>query len=176
VTAAFVDLQRPSAQPIERPAASACSSRGVEHRASAVDQQRSQIGIALLADSPEPSSLARGVLARGQAKPAREVPAGGEALNVNDARTHGGGSERSDPWDLQQSLHHRILFVEPGKFALNVPASLLERVDLAEHFEKARVQQGRHCCVGISDRCAHALQGARDTDGNGDAELPKRTA
>ena len=95
-------------------------------------EQGSQVRIALLADAPEPPSLAGGVFARGEAKPAGEVAAGGKALDVDHRGTQRGGGERSDARDLQQPLDNGIVFIEARELAIDLLAALLEGVDLGE--------------------------------------------
>jgi hypothetical protein len=71
----------------------------LQHRARALDQQISQVGVAALADMPEAGLAASGMLARHQADPGGELTAVLElsrVANCGDNRQGGGGADAAD--------------------------------------------------------------------------------
>src|SRR6185437_10158078 len=79
-----------------------------KHRSSSVDEHPSQIGIAALADAEQPGFAARGILARHQAEPCREVASIAESRSVADGSYHCRRDQWPDSGDLAQALARPI--------------------------------------------------------------------
>src|SRR5688572_10314774 len=141
-----------------------------------MDQQGSQVRIALLADAPQASALTRGVLTRGEAQIACKVSSGREALDVDDGSAQSSGSEIADAWDLEQSLDDRIVYVKPLQFSIEVFAALLERVDLLEQLDQAWVQERRHRTCRIGQRRSNGIDRTLGAQWDADAELAQAPA
>ena len=176
VAAPFLQFERPGAQSVERSASTLSRSCREQHGPGAMDQQGSKVRIALFADAPEPSPFAGRVLPGSQTQPADKVTAGGEALNLDHRGAQRGGGERSDAWNLQQSIDDRIVIVQAGELAVDVLAALFERVDLSEQFEQASVQQHRHGNVRAGQRIANGRNGPWRANRDADTKLAQAAA
>src|SRR5690606_6292024 len=84
VALAFGQRQRPLLGAVQRSTALSDAGRRDQGGACAVDQQGSQIGIAMLGDAPEPARTTAGILARCQAQRTGEVATRRESGEVAD--------------------------------------------------------------------------------------------
>ena len=147
-----------------------------QHRASAMDKQRAQVSVAVLAYAQQPGLAARGVLARHQPYPGGYLPPVAEVLRIPDAGDQGARGERADAPDALQSAAILVVPVPGDDLALELLDLLVEFPKLRKQSAQQRAHQPRQRVVGVlqdvgnlgSEPC-HALR-------HDDAELAKQPA
>src|SRR5580700_3617521 len=108
-------VERPTAQAVEGFARALRAVRGQQRRARPVDNQGSQVHVALLGDSAESASLGAGSLTGGEAEPGGEVSTGRKAVDITDGRSDGSAGEQTDAGYLAQLPNALVRACESGE-------------------------------------------------------------
>src|SRR5690606_38373361 len=97
---------------VERLSALLSPPRSHKRRASAMDEQGSDVGVAALAHPAEAALFAGRVLSRRQADPARHVATGWEALQVADRGSQRARPEQADAGHSEPALDDLVLLCQ----------------------------------------------------------------
>ena len=96
-----VDLLRPGAELVGRALADVGRS---EHGASAPREERTEVGVATLGDTPEAANVTTGVLFGNEAEVTREAASRWEAAQIPNEADDGGRGQKSDAGNGDKSL------------------------------------------------------------------------
>jgi hypothetical protein len=152
------------------------SLRCPKNRASAVDEEHSEIRIAALGDGAETADEAARVLPWGEPEEAREVATRGEAVDVADEGDESGGGEEADTGDRAQAPDDGILRCEFFDLVNDVADAGVEVEDFSRSLMESRPQGGRDRAIRIFDESPHGRDDPRGTLGDKDADLPEKAA
>jgi hypothetical protein len=144
-----------------------------EHRSRSMDQERTQIDIALLADAPESALRSAGVLLWSQAKEAGKLTASRETQNLADKGDEGGGRYQPDTRNRHQVLNHRHAGCQSAQLALDGFHALLEISDLKASFSERQAQGIGNGAISILDQCPDLGHDVVSTDWDRQAEFPQ---
>ena len=145
-------LERPLVEPRHGPAGPMATLRGQHHGAATVGQQEPQMAIAALADVPQPSTAATGILARRQPKPARKLATAPEGVNVTDGTDQGGRRQLPDTGDRLQLPTDRVGGGQVPELAVDLGDAVLQGPDLLRHAAEHAPQRSRQLRGGIQQR------------------------
>ena len=104
-----MDLPRPGAELVGRALVDVGRS---EHGASALREERTEVGVATLGDAPEAANVTTGVLFGNEAEVTREAVSRWEAAQIPNEADDGGRGQKSDAGNGEKSLHLRKLLGE----------------------------------------------------------------
>ena len=139
-----------------------------------MDEQGSQVDVALLGDLAEMASVAGAVLAGGQAEPAAEVLAVGKAIWCADGGDQRGAGQKPDAGDGLQALDIGIGFGQGLELVLDPHQVGLEGCDLIEHAGEDDLEwrwNGR-----LVDEVSGLLLGDLGPERHGEAEFAEEAA
>ena len=101
-----------------------------EHGASALREERTEVGVATLGDAPEAANVTTGVLFGNEAEVTREAASRWEAAQIPNEADDGGRGQKSDAGNGEKSLHLRKLLGERLELVLDASALVLELSNL----------------------------------------------
>lgn len=147
-----------------------------EHRSRAMDQERTQVDIALLADSSESTFVPCGFLLRSQAEETSEFPAGWEAQDFADKGDEGSGRNQSHTGNRHQALDYRHAGCQSAQLALDCFDAVLEIANLQAGLSQSQAQGIWDRAVGILDQGPDPGHDMVGTDRQGQAQLAQDAA
>jgi hypothetical protein len=171
-TSVLLHLESPGPQPIRmlQPFGSD------EDRSRSMDQERTQVDVSLLADSPESALRSTGVLLWSQAKEAGKLTTSRETQDLADKGDKGGGRHQPDTRNRHQVLNHRHAGCQSAQLALGGFDALLEIADLKASFSERQAQGIGDSAISILDQCPDFGYDVVGADRNGQAELAQDAA
>ena len=107
---------------------------------SAMDQERTQVGVATFGDGSQVSAGAAGVFSGDDAERAGEAAAGAETVQGTDEAGQGSGAERADAGDAEEARGVRRVASEGVEISIGIPDILLEGTDLGGQRQQRGMQ------------------------------------
>ena len=139
-----------------------------------MDEQGSNVDVALFCDFAEVASVAGAGLASGQAEPAAEVLAIGKAFWITDGGDERGAGEEPHTGDGLQALDIGIGFGQGLELALDPKHVDLKGCDLIEHAGEDALEWPWN--VGVVDEVSCLLLGELGPERDGEAEFAEEAA
>ena len=168
-----VDLPRPGAELVGRALADVGRS---EHGASALREERTEVGVATLGDAPEAANVTTGVLFGNEAEVTREAASRWEAAQIPNEADDGGRGQKSDAGNGEKSLHLRKLLGERLELVLDASALVLELSNLGARITQVRTEHVGQIRISVFDELGDGGHDEVSALGDEESELAQDPA
>ena len=144
--------------------------------ASALREERTEVGVATLGDAPEAANVTTGVLFGNEAEVTREAASRWEAAQIPNEADDGGRGLTIPGIGLLKSLHLRKLLGERLELVLDASALVLERSNLGARITQVRTEHVGQIRIGVFDELGDGGHDEVSALGDEESELAQDPA
>ena len=147
-----------------------------EHGASALREERTEVGVATLGDAPDAANVTTGVLFGNEAEVTREAASRWEAAQIPNEADDGGRGQKSDAGNGEKSLHLRKLLGERLELVLDASALVLELSNLGARITQVRTEHVGQIRISVFDELGDGGHDEVSALGDEESELAQDPA